>query len=282
MFGKVFLGIALTFVSFVHAGFAANDGKPKETQVTIVTTEGIIRVKLYNETPQHRDNFIQLVNSHYYDSTLFHRVIHEFMIQGGDPDSKAAKPGDQLGNGGPGYTIPAEFMPDKLYHKKGALAAARNGDDVNPGKASSGSQFYIVQGKVFTDAELTTMEQRMQLQKKQEAFFILLNKPENTQLKLKFFSFRQQQQTDSLMAIAQSLDPQVQAEVAKNPVFKFSPEQRTTYSTVGGVPHLDGNYTVFGEVTEGLDIVDKIAATKTLTGDRPEKDIRVLKMILEK
>jgi len=278
---KLFLRILTCLLVFPAFFFAADQNNGKETQVTIVTSEGIIRIKLYNETPLHRDNFIKLVKSHYYDSTLFHRVINEFMIQGGDPDSKLAVAGVQLGNGGPGYTLPAEFMPEKLYHKKGALAAARNSDDVNPEKASSGSQFYIVQGKKFTDADLNTMEERKQQQKKQELFFVVLNKPENLPMKLKFFAFRQQQQTDSLMAIVHILEPQVLTELGKIPPFHYSAEQRLTYSTIGGTPHLDGNYTVFGEVIEGLDIVDKIGSSKTLPGDRPEKDIRILRMLIE-
>src|ERR1022692_2024009 len=152
MFKKAFLLNIVAIFGFISFNYAGGDGKGKETKFQIFTTEGVIKIKLYNETPLHRDNFIKLVRDHYYDSTLFHRVINEFMIQGGDPDSKRAKPGDQLGNGGPDYTIPAEFLPDKLYHKKGALAAARNGDDVNPAKASSGSQFYIVQGMVYNDS----------------------------------------------------------------------------------------------------------------------------------
>jgi cyclophilin family peptidyl-prolyl cis-trans isomerase len=266
------------FISFCSAG---GEGKGRETRFQIFTTEGVIKIKLYNETPLHRDNFIKLVKDHYYDSTLFHRVINEFMIQGGDPDSRRAKPGDQLGNGGPDYTIPAEFLPDKLYHKKGALAAARNGDDVNPAKASSGSQFYLVQGKKFTDAELTIMEQRMLNMKKQELFMEIINKPENINTKMKFITFRQQQQTDSLIALQKFLDPQVQAEILKNPPFHFTEEQRKSYSTIGGVPHLDGNYTVFGEITDGMDVLDRIAAAKTLPGDRPEKDIRILKITIE-
>jgi peptidylprolyl isomerase len=278
---NAFLALFSFFLIAGWSAFATVKGAEKEIVISILTTEGKIRVKLYNETPLHRDNFVKLVKSHYYDSTLFHRVINTFMIQGGDPDSKHAQPGQTLGNGGPDYTVPAEFMPDKLYHKRGALAGARNGDDVNPTRASSGSQFYIVQGKTFSDADLNGVEQRLLMQKKQEIFYNLLNKPENMALKIKFFSFRQQQQTDSLMSIVNSMNPQVETELAKNPSFKFSTEQRNTYKTIGGTPHLDGGYTVFGEVVEGMDIVDKIAAAKTGNADRPLTDIRILAMTIE-
>lgn len=182
---------------------------------TIKTSAGTIKVKVYKECPRHQDNFVKLVNEKFYDGVLFHRVIKEFMIQTGDPDSKAAAPGAQYGVGGPGYTIPAEINP-AFYHKKGALAAARQGDEVNPYKASSGSQFYICQGRVMNRQQL------MQLGK------------------------------------------------------NFSEAAIRDYGTIGGTPELDGEYTVFGEVTEGLDIVDKIANTATVPGDRPKKDIKII------
>ncbi|MBI2271564.1 MAG: peptidylprolyl isomerase [Bacteroidetes bacterium] len=281
MYRKAILIHVFAFMGLISILYAGGN-ETKETQVQIVTTEGIIKIKLYNDTPLHRDNFVKLVNSHFYDSTIFHRVINQFMIQGGDPDSKKAAPGVMLGNGSTGYTIPAEIMPDKHYHKKGALAAARMGDDVNPNKESSGCQFYIVQGRNFNVEDLNSMEQRMLNNQKQEAFSRLMNKPENANLRTKFTAFQQSQQTDSLMAISKLIEPMVLAEVTKMPQFKFSEEQRKIYSTVGGTPHLDGGYTVFGEVVEGLDLVDKIAAAKTLPGDRPEKDIRILKMSIEK
>ena len=262
--------------------YAGGDGSQKETKVKIVTTEGILKVKLYNDTPLHRDNFIKLVNNRFFDSTLFHRVINQFMIQGGDPDSKKALPGVVLGNGATGYTIPAEIIPEKHYHKKGSLAAARMGDDVNPNKESSGCQFYIVQGQVFPGDGLTTIEQRMINMQRQEAFGKFISKPENAMLKNKFIDFQQNQQTDSLTVLSKLIEPLILADLAKSPQFKYSDEQRKVYNSLGGTPHLDGGYTVFGEVVEGMDVIDKIAATKTLPGDRPEKDIRVLKMTIEK
>ncbi len=184
--------------------------------VKITTDFGEIVLKLYNETPAHRDNFVKLVGEGFYDGTLFHRVINAFMIQGGDPSSKNAAAGQPLGSGGPDYTIQAEIVPG-LFHKKGALAAARLGDQANPERRSSGSQFYIVQGRVWTPEELDQMEQQ-----------------------------------------------RGQA---------FSPEQRQAYTTIGGTPHLDAGYTVFGEVVQGLDVVDKIASVQTAPGDRPVQDV---------
>jgi len=191
--------------------------KPKEKRQTVeITTEfGVIKIMLYNETPKHRDNIIKLAGEHYYDSLLFHRVIREFMDQGGDPDSKHAPAGAMLGGGDIGYTIPAEFNP-LLFHKKGALAAARNN---NPQKASSGCQFYIVQGKKMTDAELDNIERQRGV--------------------------------------------------------KYTPEQREVYKTIGGTPQLDQNYTVYGEVYEGLNVVDSIANVPVDHNDRPLKDVRM-------
>ena len=221
-------------VGFFACSTISNLTKMKESKVQIETTQGVIVVKLYNETPLHRDNFVNLVRERLYDGVLFHRVIADFMIQGGDPDSKTAKPNASLGNGDVGYTIPAEFKTPAIYHKKGALAAAREGDGVNPQKASSGCQFYIVEGKTFTDAELSTMEAG------------------------KIARYGINSLNDS--------------------TFRFSAEARAVYRTRGGTPHLDGNYTVFGEVTEGIDVVEKISKVKTNASDRPVEDVRVITM----
>jgi cyclophilin family peptidyl-prolyl cis-trans isomerase len=204
--------------------------KDLKKDVEIATTKGIIVIRLSDSTPQHRDNFLKLAKVGYYDSLLFHRVIRNFMIQSGDPDSKYGNPGKPLsqgGKGGPGYTIPAEFKP-ALFHKRGALGAARTGDDVNPARASSGSQFYIVQGKRFTDAALDSVE-----------------------------TFRLKGR-------------------------KIPEEERSVYRQLGGAPHLDQQYTVFGEVIRGMDVVDSIAAVKTSGPplDRPEAEVRILKMKL--
>ena len=198
--------------------------QPKKNAIVEIKTDyGIIVLKLYNETPLHRDNFLKLSKENFFDELLFHRVIKGFVIQGGDPDSKNALPDVELGNGGPGYDISAEF-DTTLYHKRGVLAAARENDDVNPEKKSSGSQFYIVVGKLFTDAKLDSLETKY----------------------------------------------------AK----KFTPKQREIYKTIGGTPHLDGRYTIFGEVTEGMDVVDKIANLPTNKQDRPFKDMKMMVRIV--
>lgn len=189
---------------------------PTECLVEIETPYGNMLLRLFNETPKHQENFQKLAQEGYFDSLLFHRVIDEFMVQGGDPNSKNAKPGTSLGSGGPGYTIPAEFV-DSLIHLKGRLAAARQGDRVNPQKKSSGSQFYIVHGRTFTDQEISRLE-------------------------------------------------------AQNGR-RYSPDQREAYKNIGGAPFLDGNYTVFGEIIEGLDVIDKIAKVKKDRRDRPSTDV---------
>ena len=196
----------------------------KKSYILIMTDFGNMKVLLYEDTPLHRENFIKLVKSGYYDGLLFHRVINGFMIQGGDPDSRNAQPGVMLGNGGPGYTIPAEFNP-KYFHKKGVIAAAREGDNVNPNKESSGSQFYIVQGKVYNEAIMQKIAAQM-------------NKT-------------------------------------------FSEEQIKAYGTIGGSPWLDNDYTVFGEVVEGLEVIDKIAAVRCGANDRPVEDVKMTIKIIE-
>ena len=214
----------------MFSGFAQKSDKQgkkgeKTYYVKIETSYGDMVVKLYNETPRHRDNFLKLVKDGTYDGVLFHRVINAFMIQGGDPNSRNAKPGQMLGDGTLGYTIPAEFNP-ALFHKKGALAAARQGDDVNPQKESSSCQFYIVQGKTYGPDELNMIQQRM----------------------------------------------------GKT----FTPEQAAVYATLGGTPFLDGDYTVFGEVVEGLEVIDKIAAVSCNRMNRPLEDIKMKMTIIEK
>ena len=220
----------LVFLSFFFCAFSQKVDKQqhkgeKVYYVKIETSYGDMVVKLYNETPLHRDNFIKLVKEGVYDGLLFHRVINEFMIQGGDPNSRDAKPGQMLGDGSLGYTIPAEFVPT-LFHKKGALAAARQGDNVNPNKESSSCQFYIVQGNLWESSRLAM--------------------------------------------VVRSMDKH------------FTPEQREAYATVGGTPFLDGDYTVFGEVVEGLEVIDKIAAVPCGPMDRPVEDVKMKMTIIEK
>lgn len=215
---KIFV-LALLFVSL-----AAEAAKPKHQFVRIKTDKGECLVMLYNQTPKHRDNFVKITQEGNLSGTLFHRVIQGFMIQGGDPDSKTATPGQALGDGDLGYTVPAEFA-ENLFHKKGVIAAAR---DNNPEKASSACQFYLAQGKVFTDEQLNTLEQ--------------------TRLKGR----------------------------------KIPEVQREVYKTLGGIPHLDQNYTVFGEVVRGIEMIDAIAAVKTGPADRPVEDVRMEVTLLKK
>lgn len=252
----------------------------KETLVLITTDMGNIKVKLFNETPLHRDNFIKLVKDTFYNGTLFHRVIQNFMIQGGDPESRNAQPEVMLGNGDVGYTIPAEIKPT-LYHKKGALAAARQGDDVNPSRASSGCQFYIVQGKVFSEADLAGIEARVTMQNKQKIFGELINKPDNASLKSRFVANQQAQNQDSLVKLTAIIEPMIEAELQKTGSYKMTEEQKKIYTTIGGAPHLDGAYTVFGEVVEGLDVIDKIAAVEKNQFDRPKVDIKMKMQIVK-
>lgn len=243
-----------------------------ETLVKIETSAGDIKVKLYNETPKHRDNFIKLVKEGTYEGTLFHRVIKDFMIQAGDPESKNAPKGKMLGAGDVGYTVPAEFVYPKFFHKKGALSAARQGDAVNPKKESSGCQFYIVTGKVYNDSTLLQMERQMN-ENKVSVFFNELAKKHMKEI----YKMRKANDEDGLYDLQEKLIAQAQELAAKEPVFRFTPEQVEAYTTVGGTPHLDGEYTVFGEVVEGMDVVDKIQQVKTDRSDRPEEDVKIIK-----
>lgn len=257
--------------------FSCGNGQKKEEKramVLISTRFGDMKVALYNETPNHRDNFLKLVKSGYYDSLLFHRVINEFMLQGGDPESRNAAPDQRLGNGGPGYTLENEIMPG-LFHKKGALAAARLGDQVNPEKKSSGSQFYIVQGVVFPPNELPALEEK-ENQKRIQSYIRTLAM--NNKDSISFY-----QQTANQVAFAilmERLQNEAIAKVQKDP-FHLNEEQKQLYTTIGGVPHLDGGYTVFGEVTEGLSVIDSIAVQPTDSYDRPLKDIKMKITILK-
>ena len=214
---KIFLLILVCFSLLAEAK------KNKNKFVVIETNKGSIKIEVYNDVPQHAANFLKLVKEGFYDSLLFHRVIPSFMIQGGDPDSKRSPSKQMLGNGDLGYKVPAEFKLPTYYHKKGALAAAR---DNNPEKASSGCQFYIVVGKIFTDADLNNMEQRGR--------------------------------------------------------FKYSEQARTDYKTIGGTPHLDGDYTVYGQVITGQEIVDAISLVPRDTNNRPNEDVRILNIKIKK
>ena len=222
---KILLFLALTIV------VSASAKKEKRTKVEMLTSMGSITIELYNETPLHRDNFIKLVKEGYYNDLLFHRVIADFMIQGGDPDSKNAPEGKMLGEGGPGYTIEAEFRFPQLFHKRGVLAAAREGDNTNPEKRSSGSQFYIVWGQTFSRSDLEKITQRVE--------------------------------QHSAGAIV------------------FPDEVKKYYMKYGGTPHLDGSYTVFGEVTKGIEVVNAIQQVDTNNNDRPIEDVRILNVVIK-
>lgn len=242
----------------------------KETKVVFETTLGNIVVKLYNETPKHRDNFLKVVNDSVYNGVLFHRVIKDFMIQTGDPSSKTAEAGQQLGSGDLGYTVEAEFVYPQYFHKKGALAAARTGDAVNPERRSSASQFYIVTGKSYSQQQVEMMEQRMGDQKKEDIFSGLVRE--------RVDSIRNMQAAGDSLGLEEPQNELIaltEAEYAKNPL-KFTPAQVEAYTTVGGTPHLDGQYTVFGEVVEGMDVVDKIQQAATDPSDRPVDDIKII------
>ncbi|HJD92373.1 MULTISPECIES: peptidylprolyl isomerase [Bacteroides] len=257
----------------VSCNLNSNRNKNMEQKIKIETTLGDVVIKLYNETPLHRDNFLKLIKDKTYEGTLFHRVIQDFMIQAGDPDSKDAPKGKMLGVGDVGYTIPAEFVYPQLFHKKGALSAARQGDQVNPKKESSGCQFYIVTGTVFTEDSLLEMEQQKNEMKINKAF----EKLAKAHMK-EIYKLRKAQDEEGLFDLQEKLVEEAEIEAAKEPDFQFTPEQIEAYTTVGGTPHLDEDYTVFGEVLEGLDVVDKIQRASTDRNDRPNEDIKILKM----
>ena len=267
---KIFI-VTLTLLLAVMSVNAADKAQKKGTVVELKTEFGTMKILLYDDTPQHRDNFLKLVNQGFYDSLLFHRVIKEFMIQGGDPDSKNAPASKQLGAGDVGYTIPAEFVYPKYYHKKGALAAARQGDQVNPEKRSSGCQFYIVQGKKMNDAEIQQME-KILLNKAKEKRFYEIAKEKNEEIK----KLRIAKDQEGLRKLNDDIIAQLEKEFeSKASDFKMPDEMKEVYKTIGGTPFLDNDYTVFGEVIEGLEVIDAIAAVKTRPGDRPENDIKM-------
>lgn len=251
----------------------------KETLV-IETRYGTMKLKFYEETPLHKANFIKLVKQGFFDSLMFHRVINSFMIQGGDNLSKHAKPGDSLGHGDIGYTVPAEFNT-RLIHKKGVLAAARESDDINPKFESSGSQFYIVMGKKRTPEDLKKYEDRINKTHYANCGRAFMKTDEGKKLKAAFNRLKAENKADSAEIINKKIEEIITIEYLKTPEYKFNQQQVDTYTTIGGTPHLDGTYTVFGEVVEGLDVIDKIAAVKTDKRDRPLEDIRMKMKLIE-
>lgn len=269
----LFVLSALTCVFFSCKSASNNDDNM--TRVKIETNKGDIIVKLYNDTPKHKANFLKLVKDGTYEGTLFHRVINNFMIQAGDPNSKTATKDQQLGDGDVGYTIPAEFAYPERFHKRGALAAARQGDQVNPKKESSGCQFYIVTGQVYNDSTLTNFEKRKNYNVLNAAFTQLVMKNRDEILNL-----QKKGDEKALMAMQDKLLAQAREQIKDEPEFKFTPEQAETYTTIGGTPHLDGDYTVFGEVVDGMDVVDEIQQVATNSNDRPVDDVVIIKMTI--
>lgn len=253
----------------VATGLMSGCAQKTDHLVTIKTKYGDMVAILYDKTPKHKENFLKLVREHYYDSLLFHRVIEGFMIQGGDPDSKNAGKGQRLGNGGPGYTIPAEFNP-ALFHEKGALSAARLGDAMNPEKASSGSQFYIVQGTTHTEAQL-----KVDPAKYNRALQQFFQRPENNVYRDSITAFLQAGDERGFQAYLETLRPVVEKQLGSSVERDISPEVVKAYTTVGGTPQLDGEYTVFGKVISGLEVIDKIAASPRDQFERPLEDLRM-------
>lgn len=275
---KNLLIIFTILATFTMVGCRSNkktNDQMEGTKLRIETSMGNISVLLYNETPLHRDNFIKLAKNGTYEGTLFHRVIKEFMIQAGDPESKGADKNAMLGSGDVGYTLPAEFVYPKYFHKKGALSAARQGDQVNPEKASSGCQFYIVTGKVYSDSTLLSMEQ----QKNENKINTIFNALAQKRMK-EIYKMRKENDEEGLYNLQDQLFAEAEAEAAKVPDFTFTKEQIEAYSTVGGTPHLDNEYTVFGEVIEGMDVVDKIQRVATGRSDRPQEDVTIKKVVV--
>lgn len=274
---KKTLIIGLLFsMSLAWGLIKANDMQQKtengDVLVDMHTTMGDVRLLLYGDTPKHLENFVRLTNEGYYDGVLFHRVINDFMVQSGDPDSKTAKPGQMLGEGDPDYQIDAEFVYPRHFHKRGALAAARQGDSVNPEKKSSGSQFYVVTGKVYPDEQLDMMDQRRVQEQMRSIFDRLVRQNRDSIMEL-----RDRGDEEGLRALQEKLIAQTEKEASAAPD-TLTAAQREAYSTVGGTPHLDGNYTVFGEVVSGMDVIDKIQKAETDGNDRPVDDIRIISM----
>ena len=280
-FRKLFLAVIPVILSWIGAAAATSSNcsmthsaqtSEKQTTVKMTTNLGDITMVLYNDTPLHRDNFIKLVNEGYYDGQLFHRVIPQFMAQAGDPLSRIAEPGQLLGEGDPGYTIPAEISYPAHFHKRGAIAAARTADEINPERRSSGSQFYIVTGKVYNEQQLRARELQINREIEQQIADSLAQQSREALMQL-----RRARDFKGINALQDEIIAKAEAE-AKAHQFAFPAEVREAYTTIGGVPHLDGEYTVFGEVTEGMEIVEQFSQAERDRYDRPVEDVRIIKM----
>lgn len=264
---KAFLFLTIALIS--SCSFSQNKTVPEGPMVLIKTKYGDMKVVLYNETPLHRDNFMKLTKEKVFDSLIFHRVIKGFMVQGGDPNSKRATKDQVLGDGDLNYTVPAEIRPG-IIHKKGVIAAARNGDEENPERRSSATQFYLAQGKVYKLDDVPSIEQNLN-GRAVESLFLKL-KAEKIDTLMLFQMARNQAGYDKVLA---KIRQQAEYQVAKNPI-TLTKQQIDTYTTLGGIPHLDGAYTVFGEVIEGMAVIDSIAAQPTGKNDRPLENIRMM------
>ena len=263
---KKLLFISLFAVLIIFSCKEVKEKAGKDQLYKIETIYGEMIFKLYDQTPIHKENFIKLINENYFDDILFHRVINGFMIQGGDPDSRNAATGKLLGEGGPDYTLPAEFV-DPIFHKKGVLAAAREGDDVNPEMRSAASQFYIVQGKVFTDEDIEKVEDRINASRLNNLITQFMEEE-----KSKAYSTGSTINYETLLPKVRQM---AEEKFKEEGYYKIPDFKRKIYQTLGGTPHLDNAYTIFGEVIDGLDVIDKIAAVETDSNDRPIKDIQI-------
>lgn len=266
----VFALVSLLAVISSYSQTTMNTDRDNAVAVEIKTTVGDITMTLFNDTPLHRDNFVRLVGEGYYDGLLFHRVIPEFMAQAGDPFSRTASPGQALGEGGPDYTLDAEINYPKHFHRYGAVAAARQSDELNPERRSSGSQFYIVTGKKYTAGQLRSMERKLNREREME-----IGRRLNEQYRDSIISLRKARNFSALTALQDEIIEKTDAEMRANP-FSFPAEVIEAYTTVGGIPHLDGEYTVFGQVIKGMDVVEKITQQPADSMARPLEDVRIL------
>lgn len=262
--------IAMILTAIASRSQTTDNMNADNVTVEIKTTMGDIIATLYNDTPLHRDNFIKLISEGYYDGMLFHRVIRDFVAQTGDPFSRSAVAGQTLGEGGPEYRIDAEIRYPEHFHKYGALAAAREADEINPERRSSGSQFYIVTGKTYTEGQLRSMERQINREREVETAARI-----NAEYRDSITALRRARDFSGLSALQDELREKAEAEAKANQ-FRFSDEARQAYTTVGGVPHLDGEYTVFGEVIKGMDVVEKITEQPTDAMGRPTDDVRII------
>jgi cyclophilin family peptidyl-prolyl cis-trans isomerase len=261
----------LIYILLIPILFSCNKYKDDSHLIKIQTEQGEITIKLYNQTPIHRDNIVKLSSEKFYDGQIFHRIIQNFVVQGGDPTTKHAQPDTLYGDADSGYLLDAEIV-DSLIHKRGALGMARDGDDVNPEKKSSGSQFYIVTGKIFTNQQLDELETKLNSKKKVNLYKSLIEKA--------LLSKKKSAKIDTI-SISLEVSSKIDSIWETIPKLKFTQKQRSVYTTIGGIPHLDGNYTVFGEVIKGIEVADKLSSVSTDKNDRPLKDIKFSIIVLK-